>query len=85
MPKDQKAAALRYDRALPAPFLIAKGKGELAKKILSLAEKSHIPVYSEEVVTDLLFLMEIGDMIPEEMYEVIALILSHTYGLQERI
>lgn len=84
MHEGKKAAALRYDRSLPAPFLLAKGKGELAVKIIALAEKSDIPVYSEQTLTEALFLLEIGEMIPEDLYEVIALILSYTYGLQEQ-
>lgn len=83
--RKKTANALRYDPNLPAPFIVAKGRGEIAQKIISLAESLDIPVYSEQETADMLFMLEIGEMIPEDMYEVIALILSYTYELQDRL
>ena len=80
-----KAAALKYNEALPAPFILAKGKGRTARKILDLAKEFEIPVAKEEVLAESLFLLDIGDLIPEDLYELVAIILSYVYEIQGRI
>lgn len=90
MPKDQdkkpkKAAALKYDRKQDnAPRLIASGKGQLAKKIIEKAEQEDIPLEKNSDVVDILLTLNIGEEIPEELYAVIAEILSFIYLLEEK-
>ena len=79
----QKVLGLRYDDSLPAPFIVARGKGEIAGKILELAEEYGIPIHSEESIVDALFTLEIGSVIPEDFYEIIADIFVHVCNIQE--
>ena len=75
--KDKKktAVALQYNRGDEAPKVIASGKGILAEKILDKAKESDVPVYEDEKLAGTLSKLEIGDMIPPELYGVVAEIL----------
>ena len=72
---NKTAVALRYNPGDEAPEVIATGKGALAEKILKKAEESDVPVYEDEKLAKTLSKLEIGDMIPPELYGVVAEIL----------
>ena len=74
---DRTAVAIKYTRELPAPFIIAKGKRELAARLLRIAEENGIEIVSNPDLSETLFEFETGSFIPEEMYEIIAYILAH--------
>lgn len=72
-----KAVALKYPKNAAAPFICASGKGEIAKSILDIAQKNNIPIVENSDLTDILTLQEIGTIIPEETWELIANIFSY--------
>lgn len=72
-----KAVALKYPKNAVAPFICASGKGEVAKNILDIAQKNNIPIVENSDLTDVLTLQEIGTIIPEETWELIANIFSY--------
>ena len=78
-----KAIAIKYNKSLPAPFVLAKGKNGIARKIIDIAEKHDIPLMEMEDLTENLFSLEVGGLIPEELFEIIAEILAFVYELQE--
>lgn len=73
--KIKQAIALEYDPADNAPKVIASGRGHLAEKMIEKAKESHVPVHRDDKLADTLSRLEIGDMIPPELYEVVAEIL----------
>lgn len=73
--KKKTAVALQYNRGDEAPKVIATGKGILAEKILDKAKESDVPVYEDEKLAGTLSKLEIGDVIPPELYGVVAEIL----------
>ena len=76
--KDEKlkqAIALEYDPSDAAPRVIASGRGILAEKIIEKARESDVPVHRDDKLADTLSRLDIGDMIPPELYEVVAEIL----------
>lgn len=73
--KPKQAIALSYDPDEEAPRVIASGKGVLAERIIDRAKEADIPVHQDEKLADTLSRLEIGDMIPPELYEVVAEIL----------
>ena len=79
------AAALKYTENLPAPFIVAKGKGELAERMQRLAEAYGIPVQEDPNLSELLDVLEIGEIIPEELYEIIADLYTFVIRMQEEI
>lgn len=73
--KPKQAIALEYDPADEAPRVIASGRGELAERIIEKAKEADVPVHRDDKLADTLSRLEIGDMIPPELYEVVAEIL----------
>lgn len=74
---DNTAVAIKYLEDLPAPFIIAKGKNEVAAKIVRIAEEHGVELAIEPELSEALYEFEVGSFIPEQMYEIIAHILSH--------
>ncbi len=73
--KPKQAIALEYDPADEAPRVIASGRGALAERIIEKAKEADIPIHRDDKLADTLSRLEIGDMIPPELYEVVAEIL----------
>lgn len=73
--KKNKAVALKYNADVDkAPVIIASGSGEVANKIIEIAEQNGIPVYRDDSAASLMCMLEVGSSIPPELYEVIAAI-----------
>jgi flagellar biosynthesis protein len=73
--KVKQAIALEYNPEEAAPRVIASGKGELAERIIEKAKEADVPVHRDDKLAETLSRLEIGDMIPPELYEVVAEIL----------
>lgn len=73
--KVKQAIALEYDPSEDAPKVIASGRGILAERIIDKARESDVPIHRDDKLADTLSRLEIGDMIPPELYEVVAEIL----------
>lgn len=73
---DRKTAvALQYNKGDTAPVIVATGKGATAERIIEKANEHDVPVYEDKKLASTLSKMEIGDMIPPKLYEVVAEIL----------
>jgi flagellar biosynthesis protein len=82
--RHKKAAALKYDpKTDSAPVVTAKASGIAAKKLLQKAREENIPIENNEDLVEVLAKINIGDEIPEELYKVIAEILSFVYELED--
>jgi len=73
--KVKQAIALEYDPKNQAPTVIATGKGALAERIIERAKDAAIPVHQDSKLANTLSRLEIGEMIPPQLYEVVAEIL----------
>ena len=73
--KPTQAIALSYDPNEDAPKVIASGTGALAERIIEKAKEVDVPIHRDDKLADTLSKLEIGDMIPPELYEVVAEIL----------
>lgn len=79
----QKAVALHYSANERAPKVLASGAGELAKKIIALAEEHKIPVKQDDSLVNILAQLDIGYEIPAETYRAVAEILAFLYRTDE--
>ncbi len=80
------AVALRYQAdALAAPAVVAKGKGDVARRILDLADRHGIPVRRDEDLLQLLALCDVGEEIPEDLFEAVAELLAYLYRLNSEL
>ncbi len=73
--KDKTAVALAYIPGERAPKILATGKGAVAERIIEVAEENDVPQYTDSELAETLSKLEIGEMIPPELYEVVAEIL----------
>ena len=74
------AIALEYD-GKQAPQVTAKGHDEIANQILRLAHQANIPIQKDNALSLLLAQLDLGDHIPQALYQVIAEILTFAYRL----
>ena len=73
--KVKQAIALEYDPTEDAPKVIASGRGVLADRIIEKAKEAQVPIHQDSKLANTLSRLEIGEMIPPELYEVVAEIL----------
>ena len=79
----KKAIALAYTpQTDDSPKVVANGRGELAKQIISIAEQNNIPIKKDEDLIELLSKLEINDQIPPNLYKAIAEIFKFVYELK---
>ena len=85
MEKTPKAVALKYDREKDnAPRVIAKGRGEIAEKIIGIAKECNLPLYEDRNLVQLLEALEVETEIPPELYRAVAEVLAFIYRLNEK-
>lgn len=82
----RKAVALRYEpESDRAPKLIAKGSGSIADAILALAKKHNIHIHEDSDLVRSLYILELGQEIPEQFYVALAEILAYVYRLDKKM
>lgn len=79
------AVAIKYDKDLyKAPYVVAKGADLIAENIKKVAKENSVPIVENKPLARMLYdTLEIGDLIPEELYEAIAEVLAYVYTLKE--
>ncbi len=75
------AVALKYDAdRMEAPMVVAKGAGEIAKRIREIARKHGVPIVENRSLARMLYKMvEVGEEIPEALYKAVAEVLAYVY------
>jgi flagellar biosynthesis protein FlhB len=74
------AVALRYDSEKAAPVVVAKGKDLIAARIRQIAAEHDVPVIADPPLARSLHAsVEVGRMIPEELYHAVAQLLAFVY------
>jgi flagellar biosynthesis protein len=83
--KLQKAVALKYNKEKDkAPKVVAKGKGEIAKNIIKIAEENKLPIKKDEDLVELLSKIELDREIPENLYKAVAEVFSFIYNITNK-
>lgn len=79
------AIAIRYDRENDvAPRVIAKGLDKRAEAIRELARQADVPLLRNVPLAHALYRVEVGQEIPEELYDAVAEVLNFVYGLKQQ-
>ena len=77
------AVALKYDEENGVPVVLAKGQGKVADRIKEVAEENQVVVVENEwLARNIFYTVEIGEEIPEELYQAVAEVLAFVYRLQ---
>ncbi len=80
---DHVAVALKYDRdSDQAPKVICKGLDSKAEKIKAIARSANVVMMRNVPLAHALYRVEIGQDIPEELYDAVAEALNFVYGLK---
>lgn len=78
------AVALRYDElTMDAPAVTAKGETAVARKIIEIARENRIPVVRNVKLAWSLYPLDPGVEIPEDLYDVVAEVLSFVQELAD--
>ena len=72
----QKAVALKYPKGAEAPFVIANGKGLLAKRIIEEARVNDIKIEENTPRVEFLSEIQVGSLVPPQAWEILAQIFS---------
>ncbi len=84
MNQPPKAAALRYDGNRDrAPRITAKGRGQVAEKIIDIARENNIPLYEDQNLIQVLDALDVDTEIPPELYRAAAEVLAFVYRLNK--
>ena len=79
------AVALKYDKeADGAPKIVAKGLRLKAEKIKEIAKAYNVPLMRNTTLAGALYRVEVGQEIPEELYDAVAEVLNFVYALQQQ-
>jgi flagellar biosynthesis protein len=78
------AIALKYDKEKDAaPRVIAKGMRLKAEKIREIAREYKIPILKNIPLANALYRIDVGQEVPEELYDAVAEVLNFVYALQQ--
>ncbi len=77
--KRNQAIALHYGEDDNAPRILASGPGEIAKRILEVAEQNNIPIKRDDNLVSILSNFEVGVTVPPECYRAVAEILAFLF------
>lgn len=75
-----KAVALKYEFE-SAPRVVAKGEGQIADKIIEIAEEHGVTLYQDSELVKLLARIEVDSEIPSNLYQAVAVVLSFVFQL----
>ena len=75
------AVALEYD-GHGAPRVTAKGRGEIAQKIVETAREHDVAVEQNVLLAEALSAVELEDTIPEELYRATAQVIAFVLSLR---
>ena len=78
------AVALQYvPQKMPAPTVVAKGKGFVALKIREIAQANKVPIVENKPLAQTLFkALDVGQQIPANLFKAIAEVLAYVYRLK---
>jgi len=76
----KKAVAIKYELD-SAPKIVAKGDGEIADKIIEIAEEHGVVLYQDSDLVKLLSKIDVDSEIPSNLYQAVAVVLSFVFQL----
>lgn len=78
------AIALKYDKESDAaPRVVAKGMRLKAEQIKEIAKQYNVPVMKNVGLANALYRVDVGEEIPEDLYDAVAEVLNFVYALQQ--
>lgn len=81
------AVAVQYDpEQYDAPFVVAKGTDHLAQRIKEIGRENKVEIVENKPLARMLYAnVEIGQVIPPELYQAVAEVLAFVYNLKGKV
>jgi flagellar biosynthesis protein len=80
----EMAVAIQYDKSADnAPRVVAKGMRLKAEKIREIAKAAGVPIMKNVSLANALYRVDVGQEIPEELYDAVAEVLNFVFALQQ--
>ena len=81
------AVAVKYDaEEAEAPIVVAKGADFVAQRIKELARESGVEIVENKPLARMLYAnVEVGELVPPELYKAVAEVLAYVYHLKGKI
>lgn len=80
------ATALGYNpEGDSAPVVLASGRGKIAEQIISIAKANQVPIHEDPLLASTLSKININDVIPPELYTVVAQVFAYIYRIRNHI
>ncbi len=77
------AVALKYEKGMVAPLVVAKGQDLVAQRIKDLARDNKVPIVENKPLARALYAaVEVGAIVPAELYQAVAEVLAYVYRLK---
>ena len=80
-----QAVALGYKPGMPAPRVLAQGRGELAQAIIDRAKSLGIPTRTEPSLVAFLMELELNAWVPPELFAAVAQVLAWAYEMDGKL
>lgn len=81
------AVAIKYDAdKYDAPYVLAKGENYLAQRIKDVAKENNIEIVENKPLARMLYAnVEVGGLVPPELYQAVAEVLAFVYHLKGKV
>lgn len=81
------AVAVKYDPdKFDAPYVVAKGENYLAQKIKEIAKENNVEIVENKPLARMLYAnVDVGGLIPPELYQAVAEVLAFVYHLKGKV
>ncbi len=81
------AVAIKYDPdKYDAPYVLAKGENYLAQRIKDIARENDIEIVENKPLARMLYAnVDIGELVPPELYQAVAEVLAFVYHLKGKV
>ena len=77
------AVALKYEKGMAAPQIVAKGQDMVAQRIKDIARENRVPIVENKPLARALYAAaDVGDLVPAELYQAVAEVLAYVYRLK---
>ena len=80
------AVALMYKQGMIAPIVVAKGQDVVAERIKKIARENRVSIVENKPLARALYAaVQVGDMVPHELYQAVAEVLAYVYRLKNKV
>jgi flagellar biosynthesis protein len=80
----RQAVALGYEHGMPAPRVLAQGRGAVAEAILQKAREMGIPTQTDPGLVEFLMQLDLNAWVPPELYAAVAEVLAWAHHSQQQ-